>query len=47
MNAAMTMDIDHAEAILRVEKGSEVNYMSLKKLKEIYYYLLKIILSYL
>ena len=29
MNSAMTMDIDFAEAILRVELGSKVNDMSL------------------
>ena len=35
------MDIEHAEAILRVEIGSKVSTMSSKELKEIYYYLLK------
>jgi len=33
MNAARSMEIDHAEAILRVEKGSAVNTMSSKELK--------------
>ena len=33
MTAARTMDIDQAEAILRVEKGSVVNTMSSKELK--------------
>jgi hypothetical protein len=33
LNAARSMDIDHAEAILRVEKGSAVNTMSSKELK--------------
>ena len=33
LNAARNMDIDQAEAILRVEKGSEVNSMSSKELK--------------
>jgi|TARA_Y100000289_G_scaffold58877_1_gene64470 hypothetical protein len=33
LNAARTIDIDHAEAILRVEKGSEVNSMSSKEIK--------------
>ena len=33
MNAARSIDIDHAEAILRVEKGSEVNSMSSKEIK--------------
>ena len=33
MNAAMTMDIDQAEAILRVEEGSRVSKMSSKELK--------------
>ena len=33
LNLARTMDIDHAEAILRVEKGSSVNAMSSKELK--------------
>ena len=33
LNAARAMDIDHAEAILRVEKGSTVNTMSSKELK--------------
>ena len=33
MNAAMTMDIDQAEAILRVEQGSRVSKMSSKELK--------------
>ena len=33
LNAARAMDIDHAEAILRVEKGSAVNTMSSKELK--------------
>jgi len=33
MNAAMTMDIDQAEAILRVEIGSRVSKMSSKELK--------------
>ena len=33
LNAARAMDIDHAEAILRVEKGSEVNNMSSKEIK--------------
>ena len=33
LNAAREIDIDHAEAILRVEKGSEVNNMSSKEIK--------------
>ena len=33
LNAAMTMDIDQAEAILRVEQGSSVSKMSSKELK--------------
>jgi hypothetical protein len=33
LNAARNIDIDHAEAILRVEKGSEVNNMSSKEIK--------------
>ena len=33
LNAAKNIDIDHAEAILRVEKGSEVNNMSSKEIK--------------
>ena len=33
LNAARAMEIDHAEAILRVEKGSAVNTMSSKELK--------------
>ena len=33
LNAARSMDIDHVEAILRVEKGSAVNTMSSKELK--------------
>ncbi len=33
LNAARSMDIDHAEALLRVEKGSAVNSMSSKELK--------------
>ena len=33
MNAAREIDIDHTEAILRVEKGSEVNNMSSKEIK--------------
>ena len=33
LNAARNMDIDFAEAILRVEKGSAVNNMSSKELK--------------
>tara|TARA_R110002012_G_scaffold156795_3_gene317850 strand:- start:1774 stop:2568 length:795 start_codon:yes stop_codon:yes gene_type:complete len=33
LNAARSIDIDHAEAILRVEKGSEVNKMSSKEIK--------------
>jgi hypothetical protein len=33
LNAARNMDVDQAEAILRVEKGSEVNSMSSKELK--------------
>jgi len=33
MNAAMTMDVDQAEAILRVEEGSRVSKMSSKELK--------------
>ena len=33
MNVARTLDIDLAEAILRVEKGSEVSKMSSKELK--------------
>ena len=33
MNAARTMDIDQAEAILRVEIGSKVSKMSSKELK--------------
>ena len=33
MNSAMTMEIDFAEAILRVELGSKVNDMSSKEIK--------------
>ena len=33
LNAARSMDIDHGEAILRVEMGSKVNEMSSKELK--------------
>jgi hypothetical protein len=33
LNAARSMDVDHAEAILRVELGSKVNEMSSKELK--------------
>ena len=33
LNAARAMDIDHAEAIMRVEKGSAVNTMSSKEIK--------------
>ena len=33
MNAAKNIDIDHAEAILRVEKGSEVGTMTSKEIK--------------
>ena len=33
LNAARTMDVDQAEAILRVEKGSVVNSMSSKELR--------------
>jgi hypothetical protein len=33
LNAARSLDVDHAEAILRVEKGSAVNSMSSKELK--------------
>ena len=33
MNAARSMEVDHAEAILRVELGSKVNEMSSKELK--------------
>jgi len=33
LNAARSMDIDHGEAILRVEIGSKVNEMSSKELK--------------
>ncbi len=33
LNAAMTMDVDQAEAILRVEQGSSVSKMSSKELK--------------
>tara|TARA_R110000744_G_scaffold228384_1_gene346350 strand:+ start:28 stop:855 length:828 start_codon:yes stop_codon:yes gene_type:complete len=33
LNAAQSMDIDQAEAIMRVEKGSKVNEMSSKELK--------------
>ena len=33
LNAARNMDIDQSEAILRVEKGSEVNSMSSKEIK--------------
>ena len=33
LNAARGMDIDHAEAILRVELGSKVSTMSSKELK--------------
>ena len=33
LNAARSIDIDHAEAILRVEKGSGVNKMSSKEIK--------------
>tara|TARA_R100000541_G_scaffold35674_1_gene43868 strand:- start:103 stop:867 length:765 start_codon:yes stop_codon:yes gene_type:complete len=33
MNAAKNLDIDHAEAILRVEKGSSVSSMTSKEIK--------------
>ena len=33
MNAARDMDIDHAEAVLRVEVGSDVNKLSSKELR--------------
>ncbi|GAG61463.1 unnamed protein product, partial [marine sediment metagenome] len=33
LNAAMEMDVDQAEAILRVEKGSSVSNMKSKELK--------------
>ena len=33
LNAAMSLDIDMAEAVMRVEKGSEVSSMSSKELK--------------
>jgi len=33
LNAARAMDVDHGEAILRVEMGSKVNTMSSKELK--------------
>jgi len=33
MNAAMDMDVDFAEAILRVEVGSSVSKLSSKELK--------------
>jgi len=33
LNAARSMEVDHAEAILRVELGSKVNKMSSKELK--------------
>jgi len=33
MNSARSMDVDHAEAILRVEKGSQVAEMSSKEIK--------------
>ena len=33
LNAARTMDIDHAEAVLRVESGSSVNNLSSKEIK--------------
>ena len=33
MNAAVGIDVDQAEAIMRVEKGSAVNSMSSKELK--------------
>ena len=33
LNAARSMEVDHAEAILRVELGSKVNEMSSKELK--------------
>jgi len=33
MNSALTMDVDFAEAILRVEVGSKVNEMSSKEIK--------------
>jgi hypothetical protein len=33
LNAARTLDVDHAEAILRVEIGSKVNNMSSKELR--------------
>ena len=33
LNAARSMDIDHLEAIMRVEVGSKVNQMSSKELK--------------
>ena len=33
LNAARTLDIDHAEAIMRVELGSKVLEMSSKEIK--------------
>ena len=33
LNAARSIEVDHAEAILRVEKGSVVNTMSSKELR--------------
>ena len=47
LNAARNMDIDQAEAILRVELGSKVGEMSSKELKRDLYYLLKTVLLYL
>ena len=34
MTSAKNMDLDHAEAVLRVEKGSEVATLSSKELKK-------------
>ena len=37
LSTARNIELDHAEAILRVEMGSSVNKMSSKELKERHY----------
>ena len=44
LNEAMNLDVDMAEAVMRVEIGSRVSEMSSKELKEIYCYMPKEIL---
>ena len=45
LNAAQNLDIDMAEAVMRVEVGSGVSSMSSKEINVIYYYMLRKILS--